>query len=106
MSKVRGNESEVQSAKSAGLRYVADSRPGLRRLRASRAFRYLGLNGRNLTDAKTLKRIQALAIPPAWTDVWICPHANGHLQATGHDTKGRKQYRYHRHWREVRDENK
>ncbi len=64
------------------------------------------MHGRRVRDAETLARIHGLVIPPAWTDVWICPIANGHLQATGHDARGRKQYRYHPRWREVRDEEK
>ena len=94
----------VESAKIAGLRYVSDERmPGIRRIGHNR-FRYVGLNGRTIADRAELQRIKALAIPPAWTDVWICPSAAGHLQATGRDARGRKQYRYHPRWREVRDE--
>ena len=92
------------SAAAAGLRYVNDARtPGIRRLGRAR-FRYLDPNGRTVTDRDTRGRIKALAIPPAWRDVWICPHPLGHLQATGRDARGRKQYRYHPRWREVRDE--
>jgi DNA topoisomerase-1 len=93
----------VQSAKDAGLRYVSDESPGVRRVRSGGGFRYVGPNGRPVRDEQTLARIRALAIPPAWADVWICPLANGHLQATGRDARGRKQYRYHARWREVRD---
>ena len=96
----------VESAKAAGLRYVSDRRPGLRREPDGEDFRYLDKDGQPVTDDETLRRIKALAIPPAWTDVWICPNPRGHLQATGRDTKGRKQYRYHPRWRQVRDENK
>lgn len=93
------------SAKVAGLHYVNDERtPGIRRLGAARRFRYITPNGRPVKDPAQLQRIKALAIPPAWTDVWICPNADGHLQATGRDARGRKQYRYHPRWREVRDE--
>ncbi|HET7239818.1 MAG TPA: hypothetical protein VFI77_01595, partial [Gemmatimonadales bacterium] len=95
-----------ESAASAGLRYVTDSAPGIRRKRAGSGFTYVGADGRRITDEKTLERIRKLAIPPAYTDVWICPAPNGHLQATGRDARGRKQYRYHPKWREVRDETK
>jgi DNA topoisomerase-1 len=87
-----------------GLRYVSDHDPGIRRKPArSHGFNYLGPDGAPVTDEATLDRIRALAIPPAWTDVWICPRANGHIQAVGRDQKGRKQYRYHPRWRETRD---
>jgi DNA topoisomerase-1 len=92
------------AAKAAGLRYVNDNKPGIRREREGDGFRYLDAKGAPLDDEDSLKRIKALAIPPAWTEVWICPLVNGHLQATGRDAKGRKQYRYHARWREVRDE--
>jgi DNA topoisomerase I len=95
-----------KAAKAAGLRYVEDDRPGITRQHHGRRFEYLSARGKRLTNAKTLKRIAALAIPPAWTNVWICPDENGHLQATGRDARGRKQYRYHQRWRSVRDENK
>jgi DNA topoisomerase-1 len=95
-----------QSARAAGLRYVYDSRPGIRRRRYGKGFRYVGVDGEMVRDAEVLRRIRSLAIPPAWTDVWICNSANGHLQATGRDAKGRKQSRYHPKWREVRDEAK
>jgi len=92
------------AAKAAGLRYVTDHKPGIRREREGEGFRYIDAKGEPVEDEATLKRIKALVIPPAWTDVWICPQANGHLQATGRDAKGRKQYRYHAKWRNVRDE--
>jgi DNA topoisomerase-1 len=92
------------AARAAGLRYVHDDRPGIRRERAGEAWRYLDADGEAITDEATVARIRKLAIPPAWTEVWICPQANGHLQATGRDARGRKQYRYHPKWREVRDE--
>jgi DNA topoisomerase I len=95
-----------ESAEAAGLRYVSDSSPGIRRRRAGRGFSYVGPDGQPIRDRATLERIRRLAIPPAYTDVWICPAANGHLQATGRDARGRKQYRYHARWREVRDETK
>src|SRR5947209_5768900 len=95
----------VESAKLAGLRYVNDARtPGIRRIGRHNRFRFVGPNGRTIGDRAELQRIRALAIPPAWTDVWICPNPLGHLQATGRDARGRKQYRYHPRWREVRDE--
>jgi DNA topoisomerase-1 len=94
------------SAKIAGLRYVSDVFPGIRRVKSGRGFYYVRPDGKPLRDAEDLARIKSLAIPPAWTDVWICPLATGHLQATGRDAKGRKQYRYHPRWREVRDETK
>ena len=96
----------VQSAQAAGLRYVSDTQPGIRRKRAGKGFVYLGPEGKTIRDAKELARIRSLAIPPAYTDVWICPSPNGHIQATGRDARGRKQYRYHPKWREVRDETK
>lgn len=92
------------AARAAGLRYVHDDRPGISREPVKDGFRYLDAKGEPVEDETTLKRIKSLAIPPAWTDVWICPQANGHLQATGRDARGRKQYRYHPKWREVRDE--
>jgi DNA topoisomerase-1 len=92
-----------EAANEAGLRYVSDEQPGITRRRAGKGFSYRMPKGGALRDAAALKRIRALAIPPAWTEVWICPHADGHIQATGRDQKGRKQYRYHAWWREVRD---
>jgi DNA topoisomerase I len=102
-----GRQTEMgmrQAAKDARLRYVSDSQAGIRRLRAGKGFRYLAPNRKPIGDAKVLMRIQSLAIPPAWTQVWICPQANAHLQVTGRDARGRKQYRYHAHWRVVRDQ--
>jgi DNA topoisomerase-1 len=95
-----------EASRAAGLRYVSDQSPGIRRLRRGDSFTYQDPDGKTVRDRATLKRIKALAIPPAWTDVWICPIANGHLQATGRDQRGRKQYRYHARWRQVRDEHK
>src|SRR6059036_1004067 len=95
-----------ESAQAAGLRYVSDTQPGIRRQRAGRGFCYRGIDRRPIRDPAVLRRIKALAIPPAWTDVWICPRPDGHLQATGRDARGRKQYRYHHCWRTVRDETK
>ena len=96
----------VESAKAAGLRYVYDSKPGIKRVRKGKAFRYVGIDGKPVRDEAVLGRIKSLVIPPAWEDVWICPIEKGHLQATGRDVKGRKQSRYHPRWREVRDEAK
>src|SRR5262245_22988491 len=94
-----------ESAKLAGLRYVSDDRaPGIRRIGHLRRVRYVDVHGRTIANRAELQRIRALVIPPAWTDVWICPDPRGHLQATGRDARGRKQYRYHPRWREVRDE--
>jgi DNA topoisomerase I len=92
-----------ESARAAGLRYVSDLGPGIRRKRAGRAFRYLDTAGRPIREQDLIGRIKSLAIPPAWTDVWICPDPRGHLQATGRDARGRKQYRYHPRWRQIRD---
>jgi DNA topoisomerase-1 len=96
----------IQAAKEAGLRYVSDAIPGIVRQRRGKGFRYLGPDGAPVRDEETLARIKSLAIPPAWTNVWICPNPKGHLQATGRDAKGRKQSRYHPRWREIRDETK
>ena len=93
-------------ARSAGLRYVSDEAPGIRRRRAGKGFRYVGPDGKPVGDAAELERIAGLGIPPAWSDVWICALPNGHIQATGRDVRGRKQYRYHPRWREVRDAGK
>jgi DNA topoisomerase-1 len=98
------NADPPAAAKAAGLRYVNDSKPGIRREGSPGSFRYVDARGEPVLDEDTLKRIKSLAIPPAWTDVWICPQATGHLQATGRDARGRKQYRYHPKWREVRDD--
>ena len=93
----------IESARAAGLRYVSDRSPGIRRKRAGKGFMYRNSEGRTVDDRDTIRRIKGLAVPPAWTDVWICPNPHGHLQATGRDARGRKQYRYHLRWREVRD---
>jgi DNA topoisomerase-1 len=94
------------AAESAGLRYVSDARPGIRRRRSGKGFSYTRVDGSRLSEPDVLRRIKALAVPPAWTDVWICPLAAGHIQATGRDAKGRKQYRYHVRFREVRESTK
>jgi DNA topoisomerase-1 len=96
----------AEAADEAGLQYVNDERLGYSRRAKGKNFEYLDLAGKAIRDERRLLRIKRLAIPPAWTDVWICPSANGHIQATGRDARGRKQYRYHERWREVRDENK
>jgi DNA topoisomerase-1 len=93
-------------ARDASLRYVSDAAPGIRRVRRSDAFEYRLPDGELVRDAEQLARIKKLAVPPAWTDVWICASPNGHLQATGRDARGRKQYRYHASWRATRDANK
>ena len=92
----------ARAARAAGLVYVADNQPGISRLRAGKGFRYLAPNGRTLPEPQ-VERIRKLAIPPAYTQVWICPHPLGHLQATGRDARQRKQYRYHPQWRATRD---
>jgi len=94
------------TAKEAGLRYVSDEVPGLSRKKSGPTFVYSDAHPRRIRDAATLARIKRLAIPPAWKEVWICPHATGHIQATGRDERGRKQYRYHSDWRTARDGNK
>ncbi|HEX3572491.1 MAG TPA: DNA topoisomerase IB [Acidobacteriaceae bacterium] len=96
----------VESAKAAGLRYVTDAKPGIKRKRQGKGFRYVAPDGSAMHDPEVMRRIRSLVIPPAWTNVWICSSPNGHLQATGRDARGRKQSRYHPRWREVRDETK
>jgi DNA topoisomerase I len=96
----------VAAALDAGLRYVTDDAPGITRRRHGKGFSYRDAGGRTVRDPATLQRIRSLAIPPAWVEVWICPNPRGHIQATGRDARGRKQYRYHPRWREVRDATK
>ena len=96
----------VEAAEAAGLRYVRDGEPGITRKRAGKHFRYIGPDGQSVQDEAELERIRKIGLPPAYTNVWICPDPNGHIQATGRDAKGRKQYRYHARWREVRDATK
>lgn len=91
---------------STGLRYIIDDTPGFTRRKAGKGFCYLDRRGARITSRHQIERINSLAIPPAWTDVWICPDANGHLQATGRDAKGRKQYRYHPEWRAQQEQDK
>ena len=96
----------IDSAQLARLNYVSDADPGLRRIRCGRRFAYLSPRGARIRDRRVLARIHRLAVPPAWEDVWLCADPRGHLQATGRDALGRKQYRYHLDWRRTRDENK
>ncbi|PYK12366.1 MAG: DNA topoisomerase I [Verrucomicrobia bacterium] len=96
----------AEAAEEAGLQYVNDDRPGYSRRKKGGEFEYLDTEGKRIRDEQRLLRIKRLAIPPAWTEVWICPSPRGHIQATGRDARRRKQYRYHEHWREIRDENK
>jgi DNA topoisomerase I len=96
----------LAAAKLAKLRHVSDELPGITRHSARKGFDYRVPDGELVRDIETLKRIRTLAIPPAWTAVWICPYSNGHIQAIGRDKRGRKQYRYHPRWRDVRDESK
>lgn len=107
MSPSRGAPADPrEAAHDARLRYVSDASPGIHRQKKGKSFAYVRANGAPVKDAATLERMRSLAIPPAWTDVWICPHPRGHLQATGRDARGRKQYRYHPDWRAVRDRTK
>src|SRR5215217_7967838 len=96
----------VEAARGAGLRYVGDDEPGIVRQRRGRGLVYIGRDGKVMREPQALARIRSLAIPPAWQRVWICADPDGHIQATGRDAKGRKQYRYHSRWRAFRDENK
>jgi DNA topoisomerase-1 len=96
----------IAAAAEAGLRYVSDNSAGYRRKTNGEHFKYLDTHGKPIRDEERILRIKRLAIPPAWTDVWICPSPAGHIQATGRDARRRKQYRYHERWRELRDENK
>jgi len=97
---------DVAMPATLGLRYVCDSGPAIRRRRSGKGFLYLDAKGKRVANADTLKRIRSLVIPPAWTDVWICAEADGHIQATGRDAKGRKQYKYHAEYREAREQSK
>ncbi len=96
----------AHSAEEAGLRYVSDERPGYTRRRAGKGFAYYDTRSDRITEPRTLYRIKALVIPPAWTEVWICPNPRGHIQVTGRDARGRKQYKYHPEWQEARDKEK
>ena len=99
-------EQSISSAEMAGLSFVSDTDAGITRKRRGTGFQYRLPSGEVVTDRAQLARIRKLAIPPAWTEVWICPSAEGHIQATGRDARGRKQYRYHAEWHRVRDEAK
>ena len=96
----------VDDLRCAGLRYSSDAQPGIRRKKSGRGFTYTDPEGNTVRDPNVLKRIRSLVIPPAWTEVWISPYTNGHIQAIGRDSRNRRQYKYHPKWREVRDENK
>ncbi len=95
-----------EAAARAGLAYVTDGQPGISRKRSGKGWSFRRANGQLITNAKERKRILALAIPPAWTDVWVCPNPRGHIQVTARDAEGRKQYRYHPAYREARDQSK
>ncbi len=96
----------AESAAAIGLQYFSDTQSGIRRKRQGKGFVYIGIDGKQIHDEPTLQRIASIVIPPAWTDVWICPRHNGYLQATGRDARGRKQYRYHPKYRQTRDQTK
>ncbi len=96
----------LAAARAASLRYINDATPGITRRRAGTGIAYRDPRGQLIRDRGVLARIRSLAVPPAWTDVWICPDPKGHIQAVGRDARGRKQYRYHPRWRSVRDEAK
>src|ERR1044071_6749152 len=102
----RASREYVGAAKAAGLHYVTDAMPGVRRRRHGRGFSYLDPSGRVIRERDLIRRFRALVIPPAWSDVWICPIPEGHLQVTARDTRGRKQYRYHPDFRARRDQSK
>src|SRR3954471_3973265 len=102
---MRATEHRAAASK-AGLRYVTDGVEGIRRRRIGGGWGYFAPTGRRITDVRIRDRLNSLAIPPAWTDVWICPNADGHIQATARDARGRKQYRYHPQYREARDRSK
>jgi DNA topoisomerase-1 len=106
MPRAAATDSPKSALPVGGLRFSSDDEPGLRRLPGRGGFAYRDPSGKRVRDRETVERIRALAIPPAWTDVWICADARGHLQATGRDAKGRKQYRYHGRWREQRETDK
>jgi DNA topoisomerase-1 len=100
------SDEHVEAAEAAGLRYVTDATPGIRRKRRGRGFVYIGADGTEVRDPAELERIRKLVIPPAWKEIWICPNPSGHLQVTARDARGRKQYRYHPRYRAIRDETK
>ena len=103
---IRVNTSPNHAVRISGLRYTTDKIPGIARRRKAKDFCFYSPKGRQIRNAVELRRIKSLAVPPAWTNVWISPYSNSHLQATGRDARGRKQFRYHPRWREVRDQNK
>ena len=103
---IRTLDDPIAAARAAGLRYTPDAGSGITRRRACNGWSYIDPDGAVIRDAEELQRIRALVIPPAWTDVWINPNPRGHIQATGRDARGRKQYRYHDSWRAIRDETK
>lgn len=94
----------LKSAEVAELIYISDVVPGIKRIKSGKGFKYVGIDGKSITDKKEIERFKSLIIPPAWKNVWICADPNGHLQATGRDEKGRKQYRYHFRWQKIRNE--
>src|SRR6266542_6605319 len=102
----RVNHAHIEAAKEAGLVYVNDESPGMTRVRKGKGFVYKDQKRKIINEFEALVRIRHLAIPPAWTAVWICPSSRGHIQAVGRDARGRKQYRYHEKWRQTRDEAK
>lgn len=106
MSELHANGAAIESAEAAQLSWCSDDQPGIRRVKAGKGFGYKDSKGKTISDARTLDRIGALVIPPAWTDVWIAPKADCHIQATGRDVRGRKQYRYHDRWTATRGETK
>jgi DNA topoisomerase-1 len=105
-STTRASSAGDESANKVGLRYVSDTTPGITRRRHGRGYAYFDRAGRRVRDLRELKRIADIVVPPAWSAVWICPHASGHLQAVGRDARGRKQYRYHPRWNALRDATK
>ncbi|MEB3358757.1 MAG: DNA topoisomerase IB [Synechococcales bacterium] len=100
------NNQPSKVAQKLGLRYVSDQQPGIRRQKVGRGFSYFDVDGKRIQDKAERDRLKHLPIPPSWSDVWICPYENGHLQATGRDARGRKQYRYHPEWRQLRNQEK
>ncbi len=106
MTEASQEQDSIEAARAAGLRYVSDQKPGITRERKGDSFVYFDPQGNRIDDERKIERINKLVIPPAWTDVWISTDPRGHIQATGRDPKGRKQYRYHARWRATRDETK
>jgi DNA topoisomerase-1 len=104
--KIKGDLKPEKAAEVAGLEYVSDRKPGITRVKRGKTFKYIGTDGKIIRNSKEIQRINSLAIPPAYQEVWICPKPNGHIQATGRDAKGRKQYRYHAQWKKIRDDTK